>query len=238
MGWESKKADFERNKGRGTSTYGIIELINNKKSILDEEIGRILSVGDLSITWTSPIPPDYNEYYDKDFLSELGVRKLTDEKYPLDQFWPKRGPQWDALGYGNGKGFIVEAKSHISELFRDINTSNPESSEFIKKSLDEVKGKITPFADKRYEGDWTKVFYQYANRLAHLYYLRVLNELDIYLVYVYFLNDPYWGINAVSSKEKWEGVISTVKNYLGFGDHPHGLSDYVIDVFVDYNELL
>ena len=32
--------------------------------------------------------------------------------------------------------------------------------------------------------------YQYANRLAHLYSLRQMNDIDAYLVFVYFLNDP------------------------------------------------
>ena len=37
--------------------------------------------------------------------------------------------------------------------------------------------------------DWTKCFYQYANRLAHLYFLKELNGIDAALVFVYFTGD-------------------------------------------------
>ena len=240
MGINSKRADYEKYYGKGASTFGIIELINNKKEILDNEIGQKINVCDLNISWTSPIAPDYLEYFDDKFLDALGIKDYTEEKYPLSKFWPPSGPRWDALGCGNGKGFIVEAKSHIPEMFGNISEdTKPESLEIIKNSLNTVYRKIRAYGDATpFPGDWTKVFYQYANRLAHLYYLRVLNELDVYLVFVYFLNDPYWGINSIPSKEKWEGVISTVKNYLGFCDYNHALSDYVIDIFIDYGKIL
>ena len=37
--------------------------------------------------------------------------------------------------------------------------------------------------------DWSHCFYQYANRLAHLYLLRESNGLDAFLVFVYFVDD-------------------------------------------------
>lgn len=39
--------------------------------------------------------------------------------------------------------------------------------------------------------DWTERFYQYANRLAFLYFLREVNGIEAYLVFLYFLNDPH-----------------------------------------------
>lgn len=246
----SKRSEFERcyNNGSvlGSSTYGIIQLINNRRDILNEEVGKKLLIDSLDIKWVSPIPPDYLEYYDNDFLRILGLKEWTDSKKPLQQFWPKNGPHWDALGYRIkndnfiDKIFLVEAKSRIPEMFSDISVEiKSDSLEFIKKTLDEVKGKIRPYCgEDQYIGDWTKVFYQYANRLAHLYYLRVLNNLDAYLIYVYFINDPYWGNNGVSSKERWEGIISTVKNYLGLMHGMHRLSDYVLDVFLEYKNIL
>ena len=254
MGCDSKKKEFDRcfNQGLvlGSSTFGIIQLINNKKEILDEEIGKKFSLDKLDIKWVSPISPDYLEYYDDDFLKVLGLKEWTDSKIPLNQFWPKNGPHWDGLGFciNNNieKVFIVEAKSRLPEMFNDIYENiQPKSLELIKKSLTDVFKHIRPYCDYQYIGDWTKAFYQYANRIAHLYYLRVLNELnginssaDVYLVYVYFINDPYWHENAIKTKEEWEGIISTVKHYLGFSCGSHSLSNYVFDIFIDYNKIL
>lgn len=255
MGYDSKKPEFDRcfNNGSvlGSSTFGIIQLINNKKEILDKEIGKKFSLDKLDIKWVSPISPDYLEYYDDDFLKFLHLKEWTDKKFPLNQFWPKNGPHWDGLGYciNNNyieKIFIVEAKSRLHEMFYNINEKiQPKSFELIKKSLNDVFNKIRPYCDSQYIGDWTKAFYQYATRIAHLYYLRVLNELDgikipadVYLVYVYFINDPYWHNNTIKTKEEWEGIISTVKHYLGFSYGNHSLSDYVFDIFIDYSKIL
>jgi len=40
------------------------------------------------------------------------------------------------------------------------------------------------------EAPWHAPFYQHANRLAHLHYLRGLNGLDAYLVFIYFADAP------------------------------------------------
>lgn len=49
-----------------------------------------------SIEWLSPRrEDDLSEYRDQSFLDLLGVSPPV---MPLDRFWPRRGPQWDALG--------------------------------------------------------------------------------------------------------------------------------------------
>ena len=66
------------------------------------------------VEWLSPkADDDYSEYRDQAFLDFLGI-KLA--KTSLNDFWPKRGPQWDALGRIEHKTyFLVEAKAHVSE---------------------------------------------------------------------------------------------------------------------------
>jgi hypothetical protein len=60
---------------------------------------------------------------------------------PRNEFWPIGGPQWDALGRSSsGKLFLVEAKSHISELISTSKAENKKSRERIQKSLEETKG--------------------------------------------------------------------------------------------------
>jgi len=76
--------------------------------------------------------------------------------------------------------------------------------------------------------DLSKGFYQYANRLAHLYFLRVLNDIPAYLVFVYFINDY---THIPTSKAEWLGALQLMHSYLG--SRRHKLSKYVIVVFID-----
>jgi len=46
------------------------------------------------VTWQSPLEPEFREYRDGRALEKAGVTNL---KKPLKDFWPHRGPVWDAL---------------------------------------------------------------------------------------------------------------------------------------------
>ena len=77
--------------------------INDKKVFLDEEIAKVIGKK-MSIDWKSPLKADsYAEYRDDDFLRVLVLNKII---YPLREFWPKNGPQWDALGI-NGDEIVL-----------------------------------------------------------------------------------------------------------------------------------
>jgi hypothetical protein len=94
-------------------------------------------------------------------------------------------------------------------------------------------------ATKRFLGshsgaDWTTCFYQYTNRLAHLYLLRELNGLPAYLLFLYFINDTE--MNGPHSQSEWEGAIKLLEAFLGIRQQ-HGLSKYVFHVFLDVAEL-
>lgn len=89
-------------KGDKGSLKWIQVLINGYPSTLNKNINRFLNQDlDLPIEWLSPrADDDYVEYRDEAFLDLLGI-KLTKTK--LKNFWPKGGPQWDALST-NGWG--------------------------------------------------------------------------------------------------------------------------------------
>ncbi len=93
------------------------------------------------ITWRSPLAIDnYVEYKDEEFLNVLEIQSL---KTNLTDFWPASGPRWDALAKSSsGKLFLVEAKSHITELISGFKGSNPTSIQKINKSLDETKKRL------------------------------------------------------------------------------------------------
>jgi len=203
-------------------------LINDCPELINAPLEKECSLtNDEHITWVSPLKTDeFAEYRDQEFLHQLGVSL---KQHPLNTFWPSNGPQWDALGRTDkGKIFIVEAKAHITEIVSPGTGASSQPKALIEKSFHEVESylKIQSLTE------WTTVFYQYANRLGHLYLLRELNKIPAYLVFVYFLNDKE--MNGPATKEEWISAIQVVEGVLGLGEK-HSLKPYIIDVFIDVN---
>lgn len=214
----------------GKGSLKDIQLLINKYPILLNnaitENNKKLAKEDFE--WLSPLENDgFAEYVDNDFIKLL---KLNPVK-PLLDFWPIGGAHWDALGKSiSGKVFLVEAKANISEIVSDPSgATNPVSIKLINQSLSETKD----YLNINNTIDWSSKFYQYTNRIAHLYYLRVLNNIDAYLINIYFLNDKT--VEGPKTKEEWEAAIMVMKTYLGVGRHK--LSKYIIDVFIDVEEM-
>lgn len=204
-------------------------LINDYPSIIFKELApRIGIEKEEHLRWLSPLEKDnYKEYSDDSFLKILGVN--LNLKSLLD-FWPKRGPVWDGLGKtANGDLLLIEAKSHIAELISHEKAKDPSSRKKIHTSLLETKG----FLRSESNFDWSNFFYQYANRVAHLYFLRELKKLPIFLVFVYFLKDEE--MNGPNLKEEWEGALNLQKILLGMKNHR--LSKFIFEIFIDVNLL-
>lgn len=203
-------------------------LINNHGNLLDNAISSYLN-RTVAIDWKSPIESDeYAEYRDDDFLKVLNLDSRI--QYPLIEFWPKRGPQWDALGVESKSVFIVEAKANIPEIVTPPTSAGVESKSKIIDSFSEVK----EYLNINNTIDWAGTFYQYTNRIAHLYYLRVLNGIDAFLVNVYFINDKT--VDGPNTKEEWLGALTIIKHYLGIPKR-NKLDKYMLDVFIDVNDI-
>lgn len=216
---------FPQSPGRRGSKKWIQILVNKQPELLGKEIKTSLGLDqDESICWCSPLEKDeYAEYRDQAFLDRLSIKL---EKVPLDTFWPQRGPQWDALGKGEeDKIFLVEAKTHIGELVSSLRAKNPNSLEKIGKSLEDAKR----FFGSSVESDWSSPFYQYTNRLAHLYLLRVLNDVPAYLVFIYFINDVEMG--GPRTVAEWKREIDRLHSYLRISRHK--LEQFVTNIFID-----
>jgi len=218
-----------QNQAAKGSQKWIQKLINEMPDLLNSPIRTQLDLPDTEkITWLSPVADDeYAEYRDQAFLDLLGI-KLP--KVSLSDFWPSRGPVWDGLGKSDsGNVFLVEAKSHISEVLSPKTGAGVQSLQRIKKSLDRTKA----FLNSNSDHDWTTTFYQYTNRLAHLYLLRALNQVPAYLVFLYFVNDKE--MNGPRSIDEWIGAISLLKSYLGVARHR--LDKYLAEIFIDVKAL-
>ncbi len=165
------------------------------------------------LIWLSPIEADlFAEYYDQSALDLLGLPPL---KNSLNSFWPRSGPRWDGLARTkDGKVLLVEAKAYIEEGvdFRSGATGNALGR--IRRSLEEAKQ-----AFRAHEhSTWEQPFYQYANRLAHLYFLNRLNSVDAYLLFLYFADAP--DVPSPCSVAEWRGAERLTQKCLGLGNHP------------------
>lgn len=219
---------------------------------LDAAIAERLPTGVGSIEWRSPLREDhYAEYSDQEFVERLlsathsaGVPGLPSPgqqlPHPLADFWPRFGPQWDGLAVVNtGQSartmLLVEAKSHIPEMAAAPAQARGEPAmQHIRQSLNAVRN----FLEVRAAADWATAFYQYANRLAHLYWLRELNGVDAYLVNLFFLNDAE--LNGPRTAAEWQAASRLQEAFLGlrtgvptgYALHPW-VGAYCLEVFID-----
>jgi len=204
-------------------------LINKNQSLIDSEIKK--SFKDLSekeIIWTSPIDSDdYAEYRDNDFLEKVGLKP---DEIKLNEFWPNKGPQWDALAKTKeGDIILVEAKANIPEIVSPATGARYLSRKLIDQSLLETK----EYLNIKNNIDWSGRFYQYTNRIAHLFFLREKCNKNAYLINVYFIGDK--SVNGPESILEWQGALTVLYTYLGLTHHK--LSKYMADIFIDLNDL-
>jgi len=76
----------------------------------------------------------FAEYRDRAFLERIGLDELSEE---LQKFWPKNGPQWDALGRTSDEKavILVEAKANVPELVSFCGAKDRNSLDTISESL-------------------------------------------------------------------------------------------------------
>jgi len=185
------------------------------------------SVAAAPIRWVSPLEQErFREYKDAAFLQALNVSRL---RSLLAQFWPPSGPRWDALGSISPISrpepqaiILVEAKSSPDEVFSFGCRANEKSRPLIEHSLARTRtwlGAAETNAD-----NWMGALYQYANRLAHLYFFREIAHIEAWLVNIYFITDP----RTPTSLAEWQYLTMDIKNMLGL---PAAIP-YTVDVFL------
>ncbi len=208
---------FPQQAGLKGSQKWLQWLVNDSPELFDQRIG----LG--RIDWRSPLrADDFAEYRDQDFLDLLSIELPT---RPLASFWPRRGPQWDALGRApSGEVILVEAKAHVGELCSSMDASAESSRRQIKASLGETAQSLGVPSGHQ----WWKGFYQYANRLAHAHLLDRLNGIPVRLVFLYLVGDA--DVGGPTSRAEWQAEIHTVHAELGLATLPAFVTDVFIDV--------
>jgi len=206
------------------SQHWLQELVNRRPDLLEDTLRPRLQLSNNDIfNWLSPLEADgYAEYRDEAFLELLSIHL---EKRSLGSFWPPGGPVWDGLGVTiRGDVILIEAKAHSAELASSCQ-AKPQSLTLIKNSLAEV----AKFYGTPATVDWSQCYYQYANRLAHLYLLRELNDVPAWLVFLYFVKAD--DVAGPKSVEEWRSGIEAMHTHLGL--RVGEANTHVVDVFLD-----
>jgi hypothetical protein len=164
--------------------------------------------------WRSPLVDDrYREYWDDQFLRRLG---FEDAAAALTWFWPMGGPHWDALALVKRRQerpgiLLVEGKSYPAELYGTGSAAkSTRSIELIERSLEWAQREVG--VEGRTPKEWSGRLYQDANRLAHLYWLNELQDIDTWLVHLLFTEDTS---TQSTSAESWEEAIAATSAELG-----------------------
>jgi hypothetical protein len=188
---------------------------------LDGLIGAELD-GETNVSWRSPLrSDDFAEYRDECFLRRVGLERLSSE---LQDFWPQRGPQWDALAQlENGGVLLVEAKAHIGELWSSCKAEGS-SLEKITEALNET----VEFLGATPKARWTDCFYQLANRIAHLYFFRN-HGINAKLVLINFVGDD--DVRGPNSKAEWQAAYEIVWHVLGLPGRHDEISRHIVEIF-------
>jgi hypothetical protein len=177
--------------------------------------------------WLSPLAPRYIEFRDN-LWTKL---ELPGDPPHKRDWWPNRGPVWDGIARLRGKRggtgvLLVEAKSHAHELRSKCAARNKCSVETIDAALAKTK----KWLGVRPDLDWKMPYYQMANRLAFLYYLRQEAGTPAWLLLIHFTGDRFRTGNAEvvgpASEEEWAPIIRDAHQALGLAES-HLLSRYV-----------
>jgi hypothetical protein len=212
--------------------------VNECSGLLSDAITSRLPNSPTEIEWLSPLEnQNYKEQRDKEFLDNLGKSRFLQKPLPswpeLYKFWPRNGPRWDAHGTTDkGQILLVEAKSHIAEMRGSGSGAKSQKSiEKMAGSLREMQG----FIETCRSVNWfSSPYFQYTNRLAHLYWFREINGLPAFLIMFYFLNDVEQ--RGPSDPAEWQSAIREAEHHLGLPE-THALSDFIVSVFVDINDI-
>lgn len=179
------------------------------------------------IEWCSPLrSDDFSEYRDASFLKRIDSGSLSEKLY---DFWPNRGPQWDALGVFNDGVVLVEAKAHLNEFFSPPSQASEKSLSKIKASL----LKVATHLGSDFGEDWHRLYFQYANRIAHLAFLRQ-NGVNAHLILVGFLGDNDMG--GPEYEEAWTVAYRSADYALGLSKK-HKLAKYIHHICPHVSEL-
>jgi hypothetical protein len=200
------------------SKWHLRSLLARHSGCLEQTVIAALSAdGVTSASWIDWHPsysePETPELRGVDFLT-TGSLTFTEWK----RWWPRTGnvQNWDAVGtlhHAEGKceWLLFEAKANLEEVHVHCKAKAHGGLPLIKSRLLETQ-LACGITETR---DWTKEFYQYANRLALLHFL-IGKHVLARIMFLYFIGDTgNSGRDCPASREPWDMKLRELKRYLG-----------------------
>jgi hypothetical protein len=156
------------------------------------------------------------------------------------EFWPQRGnaQNWDAVARirtnDDADGWLlVEAKAHLGELKSSCGAKAQGGLEQIKAAMDQTKSAL----NVNPESDWLTPYYQMANRLAVLTYLR-RHGINAHLLNIYFMGDRNPAGTCPTCEAEWATELAAMCEHLGIaGRKLEGVHQVLLPVCPNGNDL-
>lgn len=198
--------------------------------ILDKEICSALGHPSVEVDWLYPVVSEERpEFTGISFLDHDAQRQTA-----WEDFWPQSGStlSWDGIAQiclsGQPTWILIEAKANHPEFCSPpCGATSPASRAQIRRSLNETKKALGVHRFFPWEG----TYYQYANRLAFLYFLRKIG-VSARLVFIYFYGDQFPdGTPCPDSPDRWRELIQACHLTLGLLDR-HRLEGWIHEVFL------
>ena len=176
-----------------------------------------------SIEWTRNV--DDSEWKGIEFLSPNTALETQWSK-----FWPTgRGiHNWDSqsgkwIGPGGPDRCLLKRKRIQMECYQDCKASNPDSIEMIQNAFLQVKNALGVDARK----DWMHGCYQFANRLATLWFLQE-QKIPAHLLFIYFTGDKrpvspnsQWNHDCPADEDGWKDSLTKQADLIGLPNSHH-----------------
>ena len=206
--------------------------VARRQSQLTAAVAAAMERPDLAgqLQWTAPLEDHrFAEPYDRAFLDALALEGHQEE---LRAFWPSGGPHWDALAVVGTHGrpaliVLAEGKSYPGEVYGPgCLAEDAESLRLIDSALASTRA----WLNVAETASWRGRLYQYANRLAHLYFLNKILGVPAWLVNLCFVGD---GTTTPTTESEWRAALPAIKEELGF---PPGRIPRVSDVLLPARE--
>ena len=158
-----------------------------RREKLDTAVARSIGAKPSSIRWLDfPRTAEGDREFQRlEFLQGTGDGRVLDA---WRSFWPTRGrgQTWDLVGRADETWLLVQAKTSWPEFVTSSCGAKGESLTTIRRAL----GKVKRDANVHRHFDWTGTYYQYANRLAALSFLRD-RGVKARLIGIDFLGDQF-----------------------------------------------
>jgi hypothetical protein len=219
----------KRGRGYGSEDH-FRRYRSERSSELDRYLVRALSGPDASLEWIYP-------------TGKAGEREPTGVGFIADKriqemwrsFWPQRGRAhcWDGVARiirdGSSEWLLIEAKSNVPEFVTPACGAKKEGGlGVITRSLNRLK---TSLGVHRFY-PWLGTYYQYANRLLMLDFLKERAGVSARLMNVYFTGDVFPdGTECPADEASWRALIEARRLTLGLPKR-HRLSERCHEAFV------